>query len=1708
MTRLKSRIKMLGTAFCVLASLLIYGFIPAAEATRSGLRDPFSTVRPFGRPGESIMELASGDMDGDGDLDLVAHQSIDRVAIYLNDGDSNFRDSETVALNLHKSDHIRQVEIADMNRDGFLDLAIATEQALIFRFNTGMGHFPIDQALDLRLNDLAPEQSNELSGRLAISKIAIGDLNGDEVFDIVVGLRAYASGPSDANQPGYLTQPGYRILLNNVHQPGTFLRGKSIMLRPDTANFKEVTLAHMDSNSSLDIVFSNSVESWVYLNDGSAANFNDTPPLTVSYPIDLKGYGADSSSRQLDSVTVGDMDGDGTTDLIVASQILSAVDWADSTYLKSTILNSTCRVLYNNGEGLLSTGQQTGFPCDLTELSVGDINGDRALDIVAVSYHGNDRIYLNDGYGGFSLERSIMFGTVTGASFAVALVDLNNDGALDLAMGNYAPHLSAVYLNDLTAGITDSDSVWLGGAYHHAPVIGDLDSDGRPETILMMDFDSILIQRLDKDGHLEAYQTWRPPADFRSVWSGLSAVLADANGDTYLDLIVAGSAISQNLTLLNNGSGQLGSETIAFGPLSEMFVAGDLNHDGFTDLVGVESHPDVEVQSSPRIVVYLNSGTGYNMASDFVSTPSSGDWEVQPGALALGDVNGDGFADLVVAGTETDSSGSRVSSDFILFNDGHGGFKRSRSAAFGAGSNHTTQIALGDIDGDGALDIVAGKEGQSFVYRNDGTGEFPLRLSTPIGPRTYDTRSVAVGDINGDKYLDVLLVGLTGNARDVNVFLNDGRGELSDSRRVANPLSPGAFQPMLALADLNNDGLLDLVMVGTNAPGVILFNTTGSDSKTEPSPLRVIVKVPSRTQPKACAPGSPEADGTIPIPYELFAKDLTEIREIRAWYSPNGGGQWYAAQPTTKTVTTNFGTNQTRTFCWDTLASGFFGQSDNVIFRIEAYPSLKPGRHGVPGPYRWPYVAAQSIPFGARGAQLRTVDIQQQPAESAMVYQLGANMLQGGRPLGPIQQPLRTDSQGYLIGRGTVALRDRLTALYPTDVISPHTPTRLYFSQDGFPMTVTGTQTVTASLAITDIRRIADLDVLLDITHTVGSDLRATLVAPDGMERALFTTTATLKDNLIAFSFDDQATGAFGQQTITETARPVEPFGLLNGRPLDGAWTLRLENRGQGAASTLNGWGLALKVSDLFYTSAQPTIQGLAMYTMTAGGVQTLTVSSAYPLLLFDLDVALEWDARNDSKYLAQLKFDLKRASEVLYDWTDGQVALGRIRVFHDAKRNTFSGYGDPWGEADIRIYATNRLRPSAVQGGIVSEPFTDPMQRPYARVPNVYTPGQVTIGAVWNRFGDSSGNLGEDWARTLAHELGHYLLFLDDNYLGMNETGMLMTVDSCSGAMADHYRDDSTNGYGEFHTDANWLTECEATLSAQRTGRSDWQTIETFYPALRKPADSRPLAGPATLPLDLTQVDFVEPISPTRSLIAPVISHKYGGRATAQTANARAFLFKANDEWLVDLGRPQLDQVVARGAEASDRLCVFDLIQDHISCRDVDSSGNPELTIQDSTWKPQIRIVPAGVDRLRVEVTGVDSNELHVRLFPQDFPASAAKQLEPGIVEGERNSTVFSATFPLTETAGSGHIHVWAGTKPDGSREIVTDYALGGLPSFGEEFDLPRQNAVALDREDAGAVAGENAVALDREDTFAFRREDAFPLPGQDTLLCFGHVQ
>jgi uncharacterized repeat protein (TIGR01451 family) len=451
----------------------------------------------------------------------------------------------------------------------------------------------------------------------------------------------------------------------------------------------------------------------------------------------------------------------------------------------------------------------------------------------------------------------------------------------------------------------------------------------------------------------------------------------------------------------------------------------------------------------------------------------------------------------------------------------------------------------------------------------------------------------------------------------------------------------------------------------------------------------------------------------------------------------------------------------------------------------------------------------------------------------------------------------------------------------------------------------------------------------------------------------------------------------------------------------------------------------------VYYTSDAPTLTGLDWHTITdTGVVQHLVVSPDNPFILFDLDVSLEWDARQDAIFLDQLSYDLQRASELLYDWTNGQVALGQITVYHDRAH---------WNDAHIRVYASNRVRPNAYQGGIVSQIITDPLASDLT-----YVPGQVRMGATWNRYGDPGGSLGEDWPRTLAHELGHYALFLNDNYLGLDAEGHLISVDSCTGtAMTDPYRED----YSEFHPNEDWLPGCERTLSHQSTERSDWATITTFYPWLRGTSTN---PGPSRLPLAVTQIQFVEPITPSTALEVPIFYLSQDGGRVQPGSSARAFLLREEGDQLIDLGRPTLDRVLARGAREGDRLCMFELGAQRLGCEIV-QPGDEELELVAlPDWQPEVIITPVTSRTMALTVTNVPPGlMLNARLFPVSAPASPTATLT-AVADG------YAGQLHLAYPAFEEHVQVWV-EEGAPRRETITDYAMGGNPGRKLSHFAPR---------------------------------------------------
>lgn len=326
------------------------------------------------------------------------------------------------------------------------------------------------------------------------------------------------------------------------------------------------------------------------------------------------------------------------------------------------------------------------------------------------------------------------------AGRGLALRDFNGDGCLDAFVVNVdSPDGEGhrVYFGDCHGHFTDNGQALANASgFDGRPAVGDVNGDGKPDVIV-----GRTVWLNDGKGHFEAHPELIPGAEELQPVS-----LADLDGDGRLDLLA---------------------------------VAG-----------------------WRTVRVYLNDGRGH-----FRDTGQRFGYGII-GSAALGDVDGDGSIDVVTAGWRNnpgDPCPNRV-----WLNDGKGNFRDS-GQILDPGAGHIEGLALGDVNGDGALDLVVAlvlaPDRAAAVYLNDGKGHF-RDSGQRIGHRWGN--SVALGDLNGDGSPDIFLAcGEPHTGTPNEVWVNDGKGRFRDSGlRLGN-----AFSNDVALGDLNGDGLVDAFVV-------------------------------------------------------------------------------------------------------------------------------------------------------------------------------------------------------------------------------------------------------------------------------------------------------------------------------------------------------------------------------------------------------------------------------------------------------------------------------------------------------------------------------------------------------------------------------------------------------------------------------------------------------------------------------------------------------------------------------------------------------------------------------------------------------------------------------------------------------------------------------------------------------------------------------
>jgi hypothetical protein len=683
------------------------------------------------------------------------------------------------------------VATADVNGDGYADALISAPyydagegaEGVIFVFHGG----PDGIASGTPASANARIEGNQVSAHLG-GAVSAGDVNGDGYEDVIATSNWYDAGPS---------------------------RGKLV--------------------------------AFVFL--GSAAGITDRSPTTANARLESD----QTNSTSLVAAGAGDVNGDGYDDVIVG----------DYNYTAGQYLEGAAFLFLGGPAGIASGGpatantriesNQLAAQLGSSVAGAGDVNGDGYDDVIigAAKYYtyqpgtaGAAFIFLGSATGiangNPTTAATRLTGNQSGGGFGDSVAkagDVNGDGYGDVIVG--APYFTH------PGGLTDGSAfVFLGG----------------PNGIPDGGFDTA-DARIDCDQEL---------TDFGNSVAGAG----DVNGDGYADVIVGApnyttSAYQAGAAFLFLG----GATGIASGTLvvadarlegdqlgeafaSSVTMAGDVNGDGYADVIVGSPYHDLARTDEGIANVYLGGAAGIvdgnpgSASARLVSDQTGGflGWSV----AGAGDVNGDGYADLIVGAPSYDAGETDEGAAFVFLGSSAGitGSSPADAAAqlesnqAGAWFGHHVASA-GDVNGDGYDDVIvsaylydAGEtdEGAVFIFLGSATGIAsgnPTTAATRLESNQagaqlgYRESAAGAGDVNGDGYADVIVGapfyhGPANSEGAVFVFLGGPDGiangdPSSAATRLWSDQNPARFGFSVAGAgDVNGDGFADVIVGSTS----------------------------------------------------------------------------------------------------------------------------------------------------------------------------------------------------------------------------------------------------------------------------------------------------------------------------------------------------------------------------------------------------------------------------------------------------------------------------------------------------------------------------------------------------------------------------------------------------------------------------------------------------------------------------------------------------------------------------------------------------------------------------------------------------------------------------------------------------------------------------------------------------------------------------
>ncbi len=608
----------------------------------------------FGAGAEAI---ASADLNGDGNADLVVTDGIKSVDISLGNGDGTFATATAISL----ATQPMGIAIADFNGDGHPDIAVAIhgpeinsqgQVAILIGHGDGTFAAPVLYSLDHN----------------AVRLVA-ADLNGDGKLDLAVALQHFSS-----------PKKGLALLLGNGD--GTFQAATTSA----SGDMNDVAAADLNGDGKLDLLlvplYGNEIEVLLGNGDGTfapAVNYPAKTGTNTVVPIDLNGDGKLDLLVGGGQVTTLFGNGDGT----FGAPVLYAIGGSfavpgffngdDAPDVVSAGF-SDVTVAFGNRNGTFRAGRSYEAGYLAGTIVSADFNRDGKPDLAVggETVAPTITILLGDGRGKFIAGTNL--GNIPADTIRTA--DLNNDGNADLLATSYDGGSLQIYLGngDGTFGQALNTTVPNSELW---PTIGDINHDGIPDVAVARIFSkAVRILIGNGDG------TFTSAGDLATGDIPQSPVISDFNGDGNADIAVSNTFGGTFGVYLGNGDGTFQTPIVTAAPNPIYSAAADVNGDGKMDLV----------LASNATKLYLGNGDGS------FQTPQS--LLAVYGTTQIADIDGDGKLDVAVA-----SSNGPTSTIEVVRGKGNGTFRTPISVS--SGTYFVDEFIIQDLSGDGRPDIAA-----------------------------------------------------------------------------------------------------------------------------------------------------------------------------------------------------------------------------------------------------------------------------------------------------------------------------------------------------------------------------------------------------------------------------------------------------------------------------------------------------------------------------------------------------------------------------------------------------------------------------------------------------------------------------------------------------------------------------------------------------------------------------------------------------------------------------------------------------------------------------------------------------------------------------------------------------------------------------------------------------------------------------------------